>query len=109
MFGAPSFFQPRVPPPIFTPAAKPDQLGFYDTKPLKSLLDFDRINAKETRFGVGAVNIKTGNFIYFENQTHKIGAQHVMASGSLPPGFPAIEVDGEYYWDGGIVSNTPLQ
>ena len=113
MWGAPSFFQPRIPPPVFTPAAAPDRLGFYDTKPLKSLLeslvDFDRINAQETRFGVGAVNIKTGNFIYFENQTHKIAAEHIMASGALPPGFPAIEVDGEYYWDGGIVSNTPLQ
>ena len=113
MWGAPSFFQPRIPPPVFTPAAAPDRLGFYDTKPLKglleSLVDFDRINAQETRFGVGAVNIKTGNFIYFENQTHKIAAEHIMASGALPPGFPAIEVDGEYYWDGGIVSNTPLQ
>ena len=113
LLGAPSFFEPRVPPPIFTPAATPDRLGFYDTGPLKSLLenlvDFDRINAREAHFGVGAVNIKTGNFIYFENRTHKIGAQHVMASGSLPPGFAATEVDGEYYWDGGIVTNTPLQ
>ena len=113
MWGAPSFFKPRIPPPIFTPAAKPDTLGFYDTRPLKDLLeklaDFDRINAKEIRFGVGATNVKTGNFIYFDNLTHKIGPQHVMASGSLPPGFPATEVDGEYYWDGGIVSNTPLQ
>src|SRR5918993_361608 len=113
LWGAPSFSQPRIPPPLFTPAAAPDRLGFYDTKPLKglleSLVDFDRINAQETRFGVGAVNIKTGNFIYFENQTHKIAAEHIMASGALPPGFPAIEVDGDYYWDGGIVSNTPLQ
>jgi NTE family protein len=112
-WGAPSFFKPRIPPPIFTPAAKPDTLGFYDTRPLKDLLerltDFDRINAKEIRFGVGATNVKTGNFIYFDNLTHKIGPQHVVASGSLPPGFPATEVDGEYYWDGGIVSNTPLQ
>ena len=113
MFGAPSFFQPRVPPPIFTPAATPDTLGFYDTRPLKSLLeslvDFDRINAKEMRFGVGATNVNTGNFVYFDNTTHTVGPQHVMASGSLPPGFPATEVDGEYYWDGGVVSNTPLQ
>ena len=112
-WGAPNFFQPRFPPPLFVPTTTPDRLAFYDTRPLKSLLeslvDFDRINARETRFGVGAVNIKTGNFIYFENQTHKIAAQHIMASGALPPGFPAIEVDGEYYWDGGIVSNTPLQ
>jgi NTE family protein len=113
MFGAPSFFQPRIPPPIFTPAATPDTLGFYDTRPLKSLLeslvDFERINAREMRFGVGATNVKTGNFVYFDNTTHTVGPQHVMASGSLPPGFPATEVDGEYYWDGGVVSNTPLQ
>lgn len=113
IWGAPSFFQPRIPPPIFTPAAAPDKLGFYDTGPLRGLLeslaDFDRINAREIRFGVGATNVKTGNFIYFDNLTHRIGPQHVMASGSLPPGFPATEVDGEFYWDGGIVSNTPLQ
>jgi NTE family protein len=113
MWGAPSFFKPRIPPPIFTPAANPGTLGFYDTMPLKglleSLVDFDRINAKEMRFGVGATNVKTGNFIYFDNMTHNVGPQHVMASGSLPPGFPATEVDGEFYWDGGIVSNTPMQ
>lgn len=113
MWGAPNFFTPRVPPTVFTPSGKPDTLSFYDIAPLKALLetlvDFDRINAKEMRFSVGATNVKTGNFIYFDNTTHKIGAQHVVASGSLPPGFPATEVDGEYYWDGGIVSNTPLQ
>jgi NTE family protein len=113
MWGAPSFFKPRIPPPIFTPASSPAQLAFYDTSPLKVLLeglvDFDRINRKEMRFGVGATNVKTGNFAYFDNMTHNIGPEHVMASGSLPPGFPATEVDGEHYWDGGIVSNTPLQ
>ncbi len=111
--GAPSFFAPRFPPPIFVPTTTPDRLAYYDTRPLKTLLeqlvDFDRINAKQMRFGVGAVNVRTGNFIYFDNQTHAIGPQHVMASGSLPPGFPATEVDGEFYWDGGTVSNTPLQ
>jgi NTE family protein len=113
MFGAPEFFQPRFPPPIFTPAGNPGNLAYYDISPLKSLLeklvDFDRINAKRERFSVGAVNVRTGNFIYFDNTTHKIGPQHVMASGALPPGFPAVEVDGEFYWDGGVVSNTPLQ
>ena len=111
--GAPQFFEPRFPPPIFVPTTTPDRLAFYDTRPLKTLLeqlvDFDRINAKQLRFGVGATNIRTGNFIYFDNLTHTIGPQHVIASGSLPPGFPATEVDGEFYWDGGIVSNTPLQ
>ncbi|MBN9540404.1 MAG: patatin-like phospholipase family protein [Reyranella sp.] len=113
MWGAPGFFQPRFPPPLALPAGNPGNLAYYDVGPLKSLLeqliDFDRINAKKERFSVGAVNVKTGNFIYFDNQTHRIGPQHIMASGALPPGFPAVEVDGEYYWDGGIVSNTPLQ
>jgi NTE family protein len=113
MWGAPDFFKPRIPPPIFMPASSPGALAFYDTSPLKTLLenlvDFDRINAKQMRFGVGATNVKTGNFVYFDNMTHNIGPAHVMASGSLPPGFPATEVDGDYFWDGGIVSNTPLQ
>ena len=113
LMGAPSFFKPRFPPPIFTPAGNPGNLSFYDISPLKTLLeslvDFDRINAGETRFSVGATNVRTGNFAYFDNKTHKVGAAHVMASGSLPPGFPATEIDGEFYWDGGIVSNTPLQ
>jgi len=115
LWGAPEFFQPRFPPPIFTPAGNPGNLSFYDIKPLKTLLeslvDFDRINdpKKPIRFSVGATNVKTGNFAYFDNTTHKICAEHVMASGSLPPGFPATEIDGEFYWDGGIVSNTPLQ
>jgi len=113
LWGAPSFFKPRIPPPIFTPAGNPGNLAFYDVSPLKALLeslvDFDRINAKEIRFSVGATNVRTGNFAYFDNMTHKIGSPHVMASGSLPPGFPATEIDGEFYWDGGVVSNTPLQ
>jgi NTE family protein len=87
--------------------------SYYDTAPLKAtlerLVDFDRINAGETRFSIGAVNVTTGNFLYFDNTTHTIGAEHVMASGALPPGFPAVEIEGEFYWDGGLVSNTPLQ
>ena len=63
----------------------------------------------EIRFSVGDTNIKTGNLTYFDNTTHKVGPAHVMAGGSLPPGFPATEVDGEFYSDGSILSNTPLQ
>ena len=95
------------------PDGTPDATSFYDTSALKStlerLVDFDRINAGEMRFSVGAVNVGTGNFVYFDNSTHKIRPEHVMASGALPPGFPSIEIEGEHYWDGGLVSNTPLQ
>ena len=72
-------------------------------------MDFDRLNAGMTRFSAGAVNVRTGNFVYFDSSTHTIRPEHVMASGALPPGFPAVEIDGEHYWDGGLVSNTPLQ
>src|SRR6202008_1925391 len=91
----------------------PEATSHYDTAPLKStlerLIDFDRINAGQMRFSIGAVNVGTGNFVYFDNTTHKIGPQHVMASGALPPAFPSVEIEGEFYWDGGLVSNTPLQ
>lgn len=113
LFGAPNFFIPRVPPAALFPAGTPDKASYYDTAPLRAtlekLVDFERINAGSMRFSVGAVNVGTGNFAYFDSATHRIIAEHIMASGSLPPGFPATEVDGEYYWDGGLVSNTPLQ
>ena len=113
MFGAPNFFTPRVPPATLWPAGTSDKASYYDTSPLKAtlerLVDFDRINAGRMRFSVGAVNVGTGNFAYFDTTTDRIRPEHVMASGSLPPGFAATEVDGEFYWDGGLVSNTPLQ
>jgi NTE family protein len=88
--------------------------SYYDTAPLRATLeryaDFDRIaDAREMRVSVGAVNVRTGNFIYFDNTERRLGPEHFMASAALPPGFPAVEVDGEFYWDGGLVSNTPLQ
>ncbi|KQV68124.1 patatin-like phospholipase family protein [Rhizobium sp. Root1220] len=113
MGGAPGFFTPRPIPPFFSPAGTVEAASFYDVSPLKETLermvDFDRINAGEMRFSVGAVNVRTGNFAYFDNTADVICAEHVMASGSLPPGFPATTIDGEQYWDGGLVSNTPLQ
>jgi NTE family protein len=111
--GAPGFFAPRLPPAYLRPAGTPGALSWYDTAPLRATLermvDFDRINAGALRFSVGAVNVRTGNFTYFDTTTHKITAAHVMASAALPPGFPPVEIDGELYWDGGLVSNTPLQ
>jgi NTE family protein len=111
--GARGFFGPRPIPPWFQPQGTIEATSFYDTKDLKStlerLVDFDRINSGEIRFSVGAVNVTTGNFVYFDTTTHTIRPDHIMASGALPPGFPAIEIDGEQYWDGALVSNTPLQ
>jgi NTE family protein len=113
LFGAPHFFAPRIPSPLFWPSPQSDSVSHYDVAPLRTtlerLVDFDRVNAGNMRFSVGAVNVRTGNFTYFDNTTHRITPAHVIASGSLPPGFPATEIDGEYYWDGGLVSNTPLQ
>jgi NTE family protein len=112
-FGAEGFFSVRPVTPWLQPAGTLAATSFYDTNHLKQtlerLVDFDRLNAGMTRFSAGAVNVRTGNFVYFDTTTHEIGPEHVMASGALPPGFPAIEIDGEHYWDGGLVSNTPLQ
>ena len=111
--GAAGFFSPRLPGAWLQPPGSIEATSYYDTAPLKAtlerLIDFERINAGEMRFSIGAVNVATGNFLYFDNATHAIGAEHVMASGALPPGFPAVEIEGEFYWDGGLVSNTPLQ
>ena len=110
--GIPGFFRPRVDPSLMLGGAAPI-LSYYDTAPLKAtlerLVDFKRINRREMRLSVGAVNIRTGNSIYFDNATQPIGVEHIMASGALPPGFPPIHIDGQDYWDGGILSNTPLQ
>jgi NTE family protein len=111
--GATGFFGARPVMPWLQPGGTIEATSFYDTKDLKRtlerLVDFDRLNAGAPRFTVGAVNVRTGNFVYFDNTTHTILPEHVMASGALPPGFPAIEIEGEHYWDGGLVSNTPLQ
>ena len=111
--GIPGFFAPRAPGPWLQPRGSVEATSYYDTAALlptlERLVDFDRINAGEMRFSVGAVNVRSGNFVYFDTTTHRIEPAHVAASGSLPPGFPATEIDGEHYWDGGLISNTPLQ
>jgi NTE family protein len=113
LFGVPGFFTPRFPPPTVQPPGCIEATSYYDTTPLKAtlerLVDFDLINAGTIRLSVGAVNVRTGNFVYFDTTSHTITPLHVMASGSLPPGFPGTEIEGEFYWDGGIVSNTPLE
>jgi NTE family protein len=111
--GIPGFFTPRLTPPWLALPGSPEAISMYDTAPLREtlleLVDFDLLNNGPMRFSVGAVNVLTGNFTYFDNRERLIGPEHVMASGALPPGFPAVMIDGEPYWDGGIVSNTPLQ
>jgi NTE family protein len=112
-FGAPGFFKPRIPGPLLWPQGTPEAISYYDTSPLKGtlerLVDFDRINRGETRLSVGAVNVATGNSVVFDSAKQRIGPEHIMASGALPPGFPPVWIEGEAYWDGGLVSNTPLQ
>jgi NTE family protein len=111
-FGVNGFFLPRVPPPFFAGDGTPEALSFYDTEPLKAtleeLVDFDLINHHSTRLSVGATKVRTGDSVYFDNRHRHIGPDHIRASGSLPPGFPPVTIDGEEYWDGGIVSNSPL-
>ncbi|RKP57552.1 patatin-like phospholipase family protein [Pararobbsia silviterrae] len=110
--GQKGFFVPRMPPPSPLSKHDPATASWYDTRPLKATLerlcDFDRINDGDIRVSVGAVNVRTGNFVYFDNRKERLRAEHFMASGALPPGFAAVEIDGEYYWDGGLMSNTPL-
>ena len=88
-------------------------LSFYDTSPLREtleqLVDFDLLNAGRPRLSVGAANIRKGNSVYFDTRERRIGPEHIMASAALPPGFPPVQIDGEHYWDGGVVTNTPLQ
>ena len=110
--GQPGFFKPRFPPPFWSPFSGAAATSFYDTSPLNQtlerLVDFNRLNSDEVRVSVGAVNVRTGNLTYFDTAERRLGPKHFMASGALPPGFPAVEIDGEHYWDGGVVWNTPL-
>jgi NTE family protein len=111
--GAPGFFEPRLPPALFMPPGTVEAVSLYDTSPLKTtlleLVDFDLLNSGPVRFSIGAVEVASGNLKYFDSKTDTIIPEHIMASGALPPGFPPVEIDGQLYWDGGIVSNTPLQ
>ena len=112
LFGRPGFFAPRFPPAPLQPPGAPGAISIYDTTPLRAtllrLVDFELLNDGPVRLSVGAVNVRTGNFAYFDTRRQRLDVRHIMASGALPPGFPPIEIDGEWYWDGGLLSNTPL-
>lgn len=114
MQGQRGFFEPRLLSPFLFADGSAQATSFYDTTPLLDTLqrfvDFDRINRdRSVRLTVGATGITRGNFRYFDSALETIRPEHILASGALPPAFPAVEIDGEWYWDGGIVSNTPLE
>ena len=112
--GIASFFKPN--PLAFMGTHMPlgaEAAGYYSTMPLQAalgeLVDFDLINRNATRLTVGAANVRTSEMRYFDSRDMPLDARHVMASGALPPAFPAVRIDGELYWDGGILSNTPVE
>ena len=111
-FGVPGFFRPNFVPALLAPHGSREAISNYDTAPLietlDSLIDWQRANNGPIRLAVGAVEITSGNFHYFDTVRDKIDARHILASGALPPGLPPVEIDGVHYWDGGLVSNTPL-
>jgi NTE family protein len=111
--GVPGFFEPRLLPPWMSPPGSPGALSFYDTGSLRvmleSFVDFGILNAGAVRYTTSAVNLRTGNYTVFDNRTREIIPEHIMASAALPPGLPPVEIEGDYYWDGGLISNTPLR
>ncbi len=113
LVGVPGFFAPRGKPPLLQVPGSPGAVSFYDASALRAslarLVDFDRINQGPMRLSVGAVNVETGNFTYFDSAAQPIQADHIMASAALPPAFAPVEIEGQQFWDGGLVSNTPLQ
>ena len=112
--GQRGFFRVRTLSPLLFRDGSDAATSFYDTSPLRETLlryiDFERINRdRSVRLTVGATSVVTGNFRYFDSALEPIRVEHILASGALPPAFPAVEIDGEPYWDGGVVSNTPLE
>lgn len=113
ILGQPGFFRPNLALPWLAAWGARDAIAFYDTAPLREtldeLVDWRQLNSGHPRVAFGAVNVETGNFSYFDSSKMVIGPEHVMASGALPPGLPAVQVGTDWFWDGGLVSNTPLQ
>jgi NTE family protein len=112
--GHPAFFSPN--PLAFTSLhwpLGPEEAGYYSVDPMREtladLVDFDRVNGDGVRLTVGASNATTSEMVYFDSRDMPLDLRHVMASGALPPAFPAVRIDGQLYWDGGILSNTPVE
>ena len=113
-FGVPGFFAPRFPSAYFQPKGSIEAISLYDTKPLaetlRDLVDFEYLKKDGPRLSVGAVDVEKGDFHYFDSRDENVtlDARHIMASGALPPAFAPVKIGGRHYWDGGIVSNTPI-
>ena len=112
MGGLPGFFQPN-PSAFLGVTQTPETAGYYTTAPLEAtlrdLIDMDVLNACTMRLTVGAANVRTAEMRYFDSRDGPLSVRHIMASGALPPAFPAVRIEGELYWDGGILSNTPVE
>ena len=112
LLGQPGFFVPNQTNPWLSAPGAKTATSYYDTSPLREtlleLVDFKLLNSGVCRFSVGAVNVLSGNFVFFDNATTEISPEHIMASGALPPAFPTVKIGTDYFWDGGLVSNTPL-
>jgi NTE family protein len=112
--GLPAFFRPR-PFAFLSPfmGLGGEAAAYYSVDPLRELfaelVDFERINAGPMRLCVGAAKVQSAEMVYFDSRKEPLGIDHVLASGALPPAFPAVRIDGELYWDGGILSNTPVE
>ncbi|MBS3962411.1 MAG: patatin-like phospholipase family protein [Sandarakinorhabdus sp.] len=115
--GVPGFFRPRFPPARFQPAGSLGAISHYDTDPLREtldrLIDWEWLNDGPMRLSVGSVSVTTGRMHFFDNRggpDHcRLTVDHIMSSGALPPGFPPVKIGDDWYWDGGIASNAPLQ
>lgn len=113
MFGVTNFFRPRWLPGFSAPMTLPASwTSFYDTGPMRELIakyvDFASLRNSPVRLMVGAVNVATAELEIFDSYVDDLTPDHILASGSLPPGFPWTEIDGKAYWDGGVISNSPL-
>jgi len=112
--GVPAFFRPN-PLAFLSPHERlgAEAAGYYSVEPLRrtlmELVDFDQLNSGETRITVGASSVRTAEMRYFDSRDMPLKVEHILASGALPPGFPPVRIDGELYWDGGILSNTPVE
>ncbi len=112
LYGQPGMFSPRVKSPLLETSGSADNISFYVTTPLKrtleKLVDWDLLNSGKVRFTIGAVEVQKGKAVFFDTNKQTLTPDHVLASCALPPAFAAVKINNEYFWDGGVLSNTPV-